>query len=112
MNIKIITVGKIKESYLNEAIKEYTKRISPYAKLKFIEVKDEPAKDNASDKDNLKVKEVEASRILKNIDSRDYLIALAIEGKQIDSLELAHKIKELPTYGNSDIAFVIGVSLE
>ena len=111
MNIKIISVGKIKESYLNEAIKEYTKRISTYAKLKFIEFKDKTEKDNASDKDNLKVKEVESTRILKNIESRDYLIALAIEGKQIDSLEVAHKIKELPTYGNSDIAFVIGGSI-
>ncbi|QVK21559.1 23S rRNA (pseudouridine(1915)-N(3))-methyltransferase RlmH [Mycoplasmatota bacterium] len=111
MNIKIISVGKIKERYLIDAIKEYSKRIMPYAKLSFIEVKDEPTKDNASPKDNLKIKEKEALRILNHIDSREYVIALAIEGKQLNSIELANKIKELPTYGNSNIAFIIGGSL-
>ncbi|XMB86744.1 23S rRNA (pseudouridine(1915)-N(3))-methyltransferase RlmH [Mycoplasmatota bacterium WC44] len=109
--IKLITVGKIKEKYLSEAINEYSKRISKYTKLEMIEVKDEPTKDNASDKDNLKTKQIEGSRILSKISPKEYVIALAIEGKQLDSVELSNKIKELPTYGNSDITFVIGGSL-
>ena len=111
MNIKILTVGKIKEKYLIEAIAEYSKRILPYAKLSHKEVKDEPTKDNASMKDNLKTKELEGNRILSKINDREYVIVLAIEGKQLDSVELANKIKELPTYGNSDLTFIIGGSL-
>ena len=75
--IKIICVGKIKEKYLRDAIDEYTKRISKYTKLNLIEVKD-------YDYDDInKVLNSEKEQIEKYIDSKDYLITLEIEGKQI-----------------------------
>lgn len=101
--IKIICVGKIKEKYLRDAIDEYTKRISKYTKLNLIEVKD-------YDYDDInKVLNSEKEQIEKYIDSKDYLITLEIEGKQISSEQLARKLDETLTV-NSNITFVIGGS--
>lgn len=101
--IKIICVGKIKEKYLRDAIDEYTKRISKYTKLNLIEVKD-------YDYDDInKVLNSEKEQIEKYIDSKDYLITLEIEGKQISSEQLAIKLDETLTI-NSNITFVIGGS--
>ncbi|MDO5002660.1 MAG: 23S rRNA (pseudouridine(1915)-N(3))-methyltransferase RlmH [bacterium] len=101
--IKIICVGKIKEKYLKDAIDEYTKRISKYTKLNLIEVKD-------YDYDDInKVLNSEKEQIEKYIDSKDYLITLEIEGKQISSEQLARKLDETLTI-NSNITFVIGGS--
>ena len=94
--IKIVCVGKIKEKYLQEAITDYMKRLSKYHKVNIIELEDS----------NI---EEEAIRILKNIDNKDYVITLEIEGNQISSLELADKIdKQFIT--NSNITFVMGGS--
>ena len=101
--IKIICVGKIKEKYLRDDIDEYTKRISKYTKLNLIEVKD-------YDYDDInKVLNSEKEQIEKYIDSKDYLITLEIEGKQISSEQLATKLDETLTI-NSNITFVIGGS--
>lgn len=94
--IKILCVGKIKENYLKEAIADYQKRISKYHKLEIIEV---PDSDISKEEDYL----------LKNINQKDYIITLEIEGKQIKSLELAKKIDEV-FITNSNITFVIGGS--
>lgn len=94
--IKILCVGKIKENYLKEAIADYQKRISKYHKLEIIEV---PDSDISKEEDYL----------LKNINQKDYIITLEIEGKQIKSLELAKKIDEV-FITNSSITFIIGGS--
>ena len=101
--IKIVCVGKIKEKYLKDAITEYQKRISKYTKLNIIEVKD-------YDYDDInKVLQEEKEQIEKHIDSKDYLITLEIEGKQITSEELAKTLDNTLTI-NSNITFVIGGS--
>lgn len=101
--IKIVCVGKIKEKYLKDAIAEYQKRISKYTKLNIIEVKD-------YDYDDInKVLQSEKEQIEKHIDSKDYLITLEIEGKQITSEELAKTLDNTLTI-NSNITFVIGGS--
>ena len=100
--IKIITVGKIKEQYLTDAIKEYTKRISKYTKVDIIEVKDE-------DFDINKTLETEKNSILKYVDSKDYIVTLDIEGKQLSSLEFASKINDIFNH-NPNITFIIGGS--
>jgi len=111
MKIKVITVGKIKEKYFVNAIKEYTKRLGAYCKLEEIEVSDEKCPENLSDKEMIQVKDKEGDRILSKIKDGDYVIALAIEGKQLSSEELADKMNSLALSGKSDIAFVIGGSL-
>ncbi len=110
MNIKIISVGKIKEKYLVEGIKEYSKRLSKYCKLELVEVKDEAAPDNLSPKDIEIIKNIEAERILSKIND-EYIIALAIDGKQFSSEELASKMNDITSYHSSNICFIIGGSL-
>lgn len=111
MEIRILSVGKIKERYLNDAISEYAKRLSRYCKLTFIQVADEKTPDKASEALNRQIKETEGQRLLKNIREQDYVIALAIEGKMPDSVELSEKILKLGVSGKSSLVFVIGGSL-
>ena len=111
MNISIISVGKIKEKYLKLGIEEFSKRLSKYSKLEFIELDDEKCPENLSEKDTLIVKEKEGNKILSKIKNNSYVIALAIDGKNLSSEELAEKISSLAVSGKSHITFVIGGSL-
>lgn len=111
MKINIITVGKIKEKYYVDAIKEYTKRLGRYCDLKEIEVADEKCPENLSPADMEIVKEKEAGRILSKITDQMYVVVLAINGAQLSSEELAKSIDNLGVNGRSNIAFVIGGSL-
>ena len=110
MKITVLTVGKIKEKYLRDAIAEYSKRLSRYAKLEIIEVADEKTPDNASETVETNIKNKEAERLLKYIRDDAYLITLEIKGKQLTSEELAQKIDTLGVQGTSHIIFVIGGS--
>ena len=110
MKITLITVGKIKEKYLVEGIKEYSKRLSKYTKLEFIEVKDEHAPESLSEKDMENIKEIEGNKILNKLKD-SYVISLALEGKKLTSIELANKIEDIKTYHHSNITFIIGGSL-
>lgn len=111
MNISIITIGKLKEKYLKQGIQEYLKRLSSYAKVEIIELADEKAPENLSESEMEQVKQKEGERILAKISDDTQVIALAINGKQKSSEELAKEIDSLATYGKSKIAFVIGGSL-
>ena len=101
--IKIICVGKIKEKFYTEAIEEYKKRLSKYTKLEIIEVPD------YFDNNIETIKSKEGELILKNINSKDYIITLEINGKEVSSEELAKKI-ENTFITNPNITFIIGGS--
>ena len=111
MRITLITVGKIKEKFFEDAIKEYSKRLSRYCKLEILQVADEKTPEGASEAVELQIKEKEGQRILSLIRDDAYVIALAIEGKMLDSEELAERIEKLGVSGISQIVFVIGGSL-
>ena len=111
MRINIVCVGKIKEKYLKLGIDEFKKRLSKYCKLEIIELEDEKAPENLSDKEMLMIKEKEGKKILSKIKDNSYLIALAIDGKNLSSEELAETINKLGVRGVSNITFVIGGSL-
>lgn len=111
MNIQIVSVGKIKEKYLKLGIEEFSKRLSKYCKLDIVELDDEKAPENLSDKGREQVKEKEGSKILGKIKQSSYVIALAIDGKNLSSEELAEHMSNLAVTGNSSITFVIGGSL-
>lgn len=111
MNIKIITLGKIKEKYLKDAIDEYSKRLSRYAKLSIVELADEKTPDNASEKEEEGIKNIEGEKILKNIDDNSYVIALNLQGKELTSPQFSSLISSLGVEGNSNISFIIGGSL-
>ncbi len=111
MKITICCVGKIKEKFYSQAIEEYSKRLSKYCTLEIKEAADEKTPDSASDTVNRMIKEKEGDRLLSNIKDDSYVIALAIDGKMLDSVELSEKIDNLMLSGKSDIVFVIGGSL-
>ncbi len=110
MKITIISVGKIKEKYLVEGIKEYSKRLSKYTKLEIIEVPDERAPENLSKKEMKIIKDKEGKKIESKI-KNSYVIALDIDGITFSSEELANKIEDIKTYNSSHVTFIIGGSL-
>ena len=111
MKITILCVGKVKEKFYQEAIKEFEKRLSRYCKLSIVEVADEKTQERASDTEISIVKDKEGERLLKYIKEDGYVICLAINGKELDSVELSRKMEALCVGGYSQIYFVIGGSL-
>lgn len=111
MKITIISVGKIKEKYLRDGIAEYVKRLGRYCRLELTEVADEKTPDGASEAEERKIRETEGQRILRCVHDTDYVIALAIDGKTLDSPGLSKMIENLGLQGRSSVVFVIGGSL-
>lgn len=111
MKITILSVGKSKEKYWNDAITEYAKRLSRYCKLELVEVADEKTPDGASEKLEEQIKRKEGQRVLDKIPTDAYVLALAIEGKMPDSVGLSRKLERLGIEGKSHLVFVIGGSL-
>lgn len=111
MKVTVICVGKIKETFFADAIKEYEKRLSRYCKLSITELADEKTPDGASEALETQIKKKEGERILKAIPEGAYVIALAIEGKQRSSEELAAYVEKLGLGGISHIVLIIGGSL-
>lgn len=109
--IKIVAVGKVKESWMREGIQEYIKRLKAYEKIEIIEVEDEKAPESNSLAQNEEVKRKEGEKLLKRIKDNDYVILLDLAGKQMKSEQLAAHIDSLYTMGKSSISFVIGGSL-
>ena len=95
--IKIIVIGKLKEEYLKEAVNDYLKRLSKYHKIELIELKDSNINE-------------EKDEILKVLNKKDLIISLAIEGKELNTIELKNMIENEMISGNSSITFIIGGS--
>ena len=111
MKITLITVGKVKEKYLRDAIAEYTKRLSKYCKLEMMEVEDEKTPNHASEVVDEAIRDKEGKRILKHVREDAYTIALTIQGKKLSSEQLANQVKQLGVQGISHIVFIIGGSI-
>lgn len=110
LKIDLIVLGKIKEKYLNEAIYEYKKRISRFASLNIIELKDRDKPDKLSDAELDKIIDEESEEILTKLDETSYVITLEIAGKLLTSEEFAEKVKEIAVSGYSKITLIIGGS--
>lgn len=111
MNITILAVGKIRESFYREALSEYQKRLGRYCRLEILEVADEPVPEKASLAQEQQIKEKEAQRILKRLRENSYVITLEITGKKYDSERFAKKLEDLALAGRSQLVFVVGGSL-
>ncbi|MDD3253121.1 MAG: 23S rRNA (pseudouridine(1915)-N(3))-methyltransferase RlmH [Lachnospiraceae bacterium] len=111
MKITLITVGKIKEKFYVDAIAEYSKRLSRYCKLEILQVADEKTPDKASELQEQQIRDREGERILAQVRDGAYVIALAIQGDQLSSEQLAAKIDKLGIGGQSQIVWIIGGSL-
>lgn len=111
MKLELIVVGKIKEAYWNDAIAEYSKRLSKYCKLMITQVADEKTPDTASDAMEEAIRKKEGERILRCIKEDTYVITLEIEGQSLDSVAFSKKLEQLAVQGKSHICFIIGGSL-
>ena len=110
IHINIISVGKIKEKYLKDAIDEYSKRLSKYCKLHIIEINDEQIPSNLNEKLSENIKNIEGAKILSNI-KNTYSISLDLRGNQFSSEEFSKRIEDIALNKNSNISFIIGGSL-
>ena len=111
MNINVICIGKLKEKYWQEAVREYSKRLGSYCSLQIIELKESLLRNNASAADELAVKQAEGREILKRIREGDYVITLEIKGKTFSSEHLSEHLEHLAIDGRSTVDFIIGGSL-
>ena len=111
MKIKIICVGKIKESYLSDGISDFTGRIRKAVPIRIIELPDEKTPQGASLLLEEKIRETEGKRILQKIEPNDHVFALCIEGKQLSTEQFSQRIVALKKEGKESIVFVIGGSL-
>ena len=111
MQYSILCVGKLKEKYFVDAVREYEKRLSRYGRLTIQEVPDEKTKDGASFALEQQIREKEGERLLSCIKDTMYVIALDLKGKEYDSVMFSNNLESLMLNGKSHIAFIIGGSL-
>ena len=111
MKSTLITVGKIKEKYLKDAIAEYSKRLSKYCKLEIVEVADEKTPDQASENVERQIRQKEGERILRYVKDDAYVFTLEIGGTMLDSVAFAKKMETLGIQGKSHLIFIIGGSI-
>lgn len=111
MNISVICIGKLKETYWTNAVGEYAKRLGKYCKLDVEELKETRLPDKPSAADEEAVKEAEGKNILSRIKKNDYVITLEVKGKSLTSEKLAEKMETLAMEGHGRVVFVIGGSL-
>ena len=110
LNIHIVCIGKVKESYLRDAINEYSKRLSKYCKLTILELPDEKIPDKLNENLANEIKEKESNAILHHIKKDSYIICLDLAGKEFSSEDFSKNLENL-SLQTSHITFVIGGSL-
>ena len=108
MNITVLAVGKLKEKYWQDAIREYSKRLGKYCRFQIVEVKESLLRANPSEADETAVKIAEGRDILSKIKPSDHVITLEIKGRPLSSPQLAQHIEDMTVRGKSSIVFVIG----
>lgn len=111
MNIRILAVGSIKESFYKDAISEFKKRLTRYTSLEIVEVKDEKTVEKASEAIDRRIKAAEGKRLLSKLNDNDFVVVLAIEGKKLSSVEFSQKLAEWEVSAGSRMTFIIGGSI-
>lgn len=111
LNVDLIVVGKLKESYFREACAEYVKRLGAFCKLKITEIPESRLPDDPSEKEIKAALSAEAKAMRNLLSGKDcFNIALCIEGTRLSSEKLAEKIEGVSVSGKSTLNFVIGSS--
>ena len=108
-NITLISVGTLKEGYLKEAVSEYKKRLSQYARVDEVNIKEERIANEDDQSEIARALDSEADKILAAIPKGAGKIALCVEGKQYDSVALARLIGKMNDESGK-IALIIGSS--
>ena len=110
MKISIACVGRLKEKYLTDAVREYTKRLTRYCRPEILETADERIPDKASEAEETELRDREGQRLLKMIPEKAWVVTCEIGGKMPDSEGFAGMLQRWMTEGKSHIIFVIGGS--
>ncbi len=110
LNITLLCVGKLKERYWRDACEEYEKRLGAFCRFRLVEITEERVSDNPSAAQIAATVEAEGARLLAQIPKDSAVIALCIEGKEMDSPALAEYIERLAVDGTSHITLLIGGS--
>ena len=111
MNITLLTVGSLKESWWRDAVREYEKRLSAYCRLKITEVRDEKTPDGASEAAEEQIRVREGKRLLEKIKDRSFVVLLDIHGTRYDSEGFSAMHERWETESRGDLVFIIGGSL-
>jgi 23S rRNA (pseudouridine1915-N3)-methyltransferase len=109
LNVKLITLGTLKEAYLRDAAAEYEKRLGAFCRFELVQLKEERLSDDPSESEIKNALAKESEKILSLIPARAYVVAMCVEGKQLTSPELAEKLEEISSR-TSDVCFIIGSS--
>ena len=109
IDLTFITVGTLKESYLKDAVAEYKKRLSQYARVEEVNIKEETIHNEDDRSEIERALSIEGDKILSAIPKSSAVVALCIEGKQFSSEELSEKFREMKD-GCGRIALIIGSS--
>ena len=110
LNVKLICVGKLRESYYIEAFREYAMRLGGYCRFECREIAEQRLPDAPSEKEIAAALEKEAAEILKAVPEDAYLVALCVEGRQMPSEGLAAMLRLRENSGRPKLCFVIGGS--
>ena len=111
LNIQIICIGKLKETYLKDAISEYSKRLQKYCNLTITELADEKLPNKLNDSMINEIKNKECNKIMQNIKKDSYVFSLDLKGKQYSSEDFSKKLEDIALNENSHITFIIGGTL-
>lgn len=109
LNVNVICVGSLKEKFFADAVNEYKKRLSRYCKLSIIELQEEKINDQQTQSQIDKTLTKEGERILQKVSKSDYVIAMCIEGKTLDSVQLSQKLSDISMSAGT-VDFIIGGS--
>ncbi len=108
MNVTIISVGKLKEKYLRDAIAEYSKRLQAFCNFRIIELDESRLSEKPSQREIERALETEGKNILRN--SQGFIFSMCIEGRHLSSEEFAKKFTDIGVSGTSAVTFIIGSS--
>ena len=111
LNISIICIGKLKETYLKDAISEYSKRLQKYCNLTITELQDEKLPNKLNDSTIQEIKTKECNKMIQNIKKDSYVFCLDLAGKEFSSEEFSKKLEDIALNENSHITFIIGGTL-
>ena len=109
IQVTVITVGTLKESYLREALAEYKKRLAAFARIEEVELREERIADEENASAVRAALAAEGERILAKIPDGAYTVALCIEGKSPDSRALAEMLGAAADR-TGKLSFIIGSS--
>lgn len=111
LNIQIICIGKLKESYLKDALSEYSKRLQKYCNLIITELADEKLPNKLNESIIQEIKDKECNKIKQAIKKDSYIFCLDLKGKEFSSEEFSQKLDNITLNENSHITFIIGGTL-